>query len=59
MSAEGDNAPHHVKGGVAKVYQNGLFLRDPNEELGRQKVRDMIGEHSLDEIDVANCVHRR
>ena len=47
MSAEGDKITHCIKGGVAKVRQQGLFLCDTGGELVGQKFIYWIGEYCL------------
>ena len=59
VSAEGDNVTHRIEGGVYKVRHQVLFLCDPDEESGRQKERDWLKEHHLDEVNVAGHEHER
>ena len=58
MSAEGENVAHCVEGGVSEVHQQGLFICNPDGELGRQKVRYWIREIFIVKIDVSEREHR-
>ena len=59
LSAEGDDITHCVEGGVAKVRQQGLFIRYPNGELGGKNVIDWLGEPCIVESDITNGEHGR
>ena len=57
VSVEGDNVTHRIEGGVYKVRHRVLFLCDPDEESGRQKMREWLIEHHIDEVNVAGHEH--